>query len=37
MIELVNRNDSRAVRNKDIVLRLYELMGNAAESSGASL
>jgi len=32
MIELVNSNDSRAVRNKDIVLRLYELMINQKKS-----
>jgi predicted SnoaL-like aldol condensation-catalyzing enzyme len=32
MIELVNSNDSRAVRNKDIVLRLYDLMINEKKS-----
>lgn len=32
MIELVNRNDSRAVRNKDNVLRLYEMMINQKKS-----
>jgi predicted SnoaL-like aldol condensation-catalyzing enzyme len=32
MIELVNSNDSRAIRNKDNVLRLYELMINQKKS-----
>ena len=36
MIELVNSNDSRAVRNKDIVLRLYELMINQKKSEEAT-
>ena len=36
MIELVNSNDSRAVRNKDIVLRLYELMINEKKSEEAA-
>ena len=36
MIELVNTNDSRAVRNKDNVLRLYELMINQKKSEEAT-
>jgi len=32
MIELVNKNDSRAIRNKDNVLRLYEMMINTKKS-----
>jgi predicted SnoaL-like aldol condensation-catalyzing enzyme len=36
MIELVNSNDSRALRNKDIVLRLYELMINQKNSEEAT-
>jgi predicted SnoaL-like aldol condensation-catalyzing enzyme len=36
MIELVNNNDSHAVRNKDIVLRLYELMINQKKSEEAT-
>ena len=36
MIELVNNNDSRAVRNKDNVLRLYELMINKKKSEEAT-
>src|SRR6266478_1481512 len=36
MIELANSNDSRAIRNKDIVLRLYELMINQKKSEEAT-
>jgi predicted SnoaL-like aldol condensation-catalyzing enzyme len=36
MIELVNSEDRRAVRNKDIVLRLYELMINQKRSEEAT-
>ena len=36
MIELVNSNDGRAVRNKDVVLRLYELMINQKKSQEAT-
>jgi len=36
MIELVNSNDSRAVRNKDIVLRLYDLMITQKKSEEAT-
>ena len=36
MIELVNPNDARAVRNKDNVLRLYELMINQKKSEEAT-
>lgn len=36
MIEIVNRTDSRAVRNKDLVLRLYELMINQKKSEEAT-
>jgi predicted SnoaL-like aldol condensation-catalyzing enzyme len=36
MIELVNKNDSRAVRNKDNVLRLYELMITQKKSEEAT-
>ena len=36
MIELVNNNDSRAVRNKDNVLRLYDLMINEKKSQEAT-
>ena len=36
MIELVNGNDKNAIRNKDIVLRLYELMINQKKSEEAT-
>jgi predicted SnoaL-like aldol condensation-catalyzing enzyme len=36
MIELVDPNDSRAVRNKDNVLALYELMINRKKSEEAT-
>jgi len=36
MIELVNSDDSRAVRNKDIVLSLYELMITQKKSEEAT-
>jgi predicted SnoaL-like aldol condensation-catalyzing enzyme len=36
MIELVNSNDSRAVRNKDNILRLYDLMINQKKSQEAT-
>ena len=35
MIELVNPNDARAVRNKDNVLALYDLMINKKETEQA--
>src|SRR6266545_6961343 len=36
MIELIDVNDSRAVRNKDNVLRLYDLMINQKKSPEAA-
>ena len=36
MIELVNPNDARAVRNKDNVLALYDLMINKKKSEEAT-
>jgi len=36
MIELIDINDSRAVRNKDNILRLYDLMINQKKSQEAT-
>ena len=35
MIEIIDANDSRAVRNKNNVLGLYDLMINTKKSEGA--
>ncbi len=36
MIELIDSNDSRAIRNKDNILRLYDLMINQKKSEEAT-
>jgi hypothetical protein len=36
MIEIIDRNDSRAVRNKNNVLALYDLMINKKQSEEAT-